>query len=187
MKTTGKDKNGKDIDGPTMLSALVSAATDNAKELVLSKLNAFGDILDAYGMCATLGIPFEETAMIFTSPLLNVCVKEIRGDIYDPTNFASKLEGSFGMYFAKFHDPDDKNRINSILSSRLIGRFTKDPDLGGKDQGNFDPKRLTFEINYDSDVESIIESLKSDNRFIDNIIDKARESVKSSYSDYSED
>lgn len=192
MKTIGKDKNGKDIDGPTLLSALVSAATDNAKELVLSKLNAFGDILDAYGMCATLGIPFEETATIFTSPLLNVCVKEIRGDIYDPTNFASKLEGSFGMYFAKFEDPNDTNKINSILSPRLIGKFTKDESLG-----DFNPSRFSFSVNYtdnltklaesSSGVEQIVDDLKRDNRYIDDIIDKARTSIKISYSDYNED
>ena len=167
------------VDGTVLLSALVSAATDNAKELVLSKLNAFGDILDAYGMCATLGIPFEETASIFTSPLLNACVKDIRGDVYDPTNFASKLEGSIGMFFAKFEDPKDKNRINSTLSTRTIGAFTKSEELG-----KGDPSRLSFK--YSGTAVQIIESLKRDNDYIDDLIVKAIENINASKPDAGE-
>lgn len=175
MKTVGKD-----VDGPTLLSALVSAATDNAKELVLSKLNAFGDILDAYGMCATLGIPFEETAAIFTSPLLNVCVKEIRGDVYDPANFVSKLENSFGMFFAKFDGSKDDVRINSILSAGAIRQFTK--DLEG------DASRLAYDLDMSAGAAKNIETLKKNNGTIDDLIRKALENMNDDYSQsYSDD
>jgi hypothetical protein len=174
MKTVGKD-----VDGPTLLSALVSAATDNAKELVLSKLNAFGDILDAYGMCATLGIPFEETAAIFTSPLLNVCVKEIRGDVYDPSNFASKIEGSFGMFFAKF-DGRDKIRINSILNPSVIKKFANE-------LGFTETTRFAYRLNGNSAKEEI-ENLKKNNGYIDDVIEKALSEMTEDYSmSYNED
>lgn len=167
---------GKDVDGPTLLSALVSAATDNAKELVLSKLNAFGDILDAYGMCATLGIPFKETAAIFTSPLLNTCVKEIRGDIYDPSNFASKLENSFGMFFAKFKNSKDEPRINSILTSAMISNFAQ--NLGFK-QDKIDLLKYRLP---ETSAEVAITRLKADNGSIDDIIASAMKSMGEAYS-----
>ena len=167
---------GKDVDGPTLLSALVSAATDNAKELVLSKLNAFGDILDAYGMCATLGIPFKETAAIFTSPLLNTCVKEIRGDIYDPSNFASKLENSFGMFFAKFKNSKDEPRINSILTSAMIGNFAQ--NLGFK-QDKIDLLKYRLP---ETSAEVAITRLRADNGSIDDIIASAMKSMGEAYS-----
>ena len=163
---------GKDVDGPTLLSALVSAATDNAKELVLSKLNAFGDILDAYGMCASLGIPFEDTAAIFTSPLLNVCVKEIRGDIHDPTNFVSKLEGSFGLYFADFSNPKKFTRINSILTSATIANFAKTRELGFTGTLNFkSPSGRLLQIN----------ELESANASIDDMIVKVKTEIDETY------
>lgn len=163
---------GKDVDGPTLLSALVSAATDNAKELVLSKLNAFGDILDAYGMCASLGMKFEDTAKVFTSPLLNSCVKEIRGDVFDPANFASKLEGSLGMFSVDFTDSEDNTRINSILSAKAISSFTSDLE--------FDSSVLNF-------LGKSAEELISDNYVIDDIITAAKVDIGNNFSSYSEE
>ena len=153
------------IDGTILLSALVSAATDNAKELILSKLNAFGDILDAYGMCATLGIPFEDTATIFTSPLLNVCVKDIRGDIFDISNFTSKLEGSFGMYFADFTNNFEYTRINSRLSASNVIRFTRDLEK--------DPNILNYK-NPENNVLFDVVTLLKNNNIIDDIIALAK-------------
>lgn len=163
---------GKDVDGPTLLSALVSAATDNAKELVLSKLNAFGDILDAYGMCASLGIPFEDTAAIFTSPLLNVCVKEIRGDIHDPTNFVSKLEGSFGLYFADFSNSRKFTRINSILTSATIANFAKTKELS-----------FTGTLNFKSPSGRLLQisELENANASIDDMIVKVKTEIDETY------
>jgi hypothetical protein len=156
------------IDGTILLSALVSAATDNAKELILSKLNAFGDILDAYGMCATLGIPFEDTATIFTSPLLNVCVKDIRGDIFDISNFTSKLEGSFGMYFADFTNNFEYTRINSRLSASNVIRFTRDLEK--------DPNVLNYR-NPGNNVLFDVVTLLKNNSIIDDIIALAKKDI----------
>lgn len=162
------------VDGTILLSALVSAATDNAKELILSKLNAFGDILDAYGMCATLGIPFEDTATIFTSPLLNVCVKDIRGDVFDISNFISKLEGSFGMYFADFTNSFDYTKINSRLSASNVIRFTKDLERN--------PNALNYR-NPGNNVLFDVVTLLENNNTIDDIIVLAKTDVENYFNE----
>lgn len=172
------------VDGPTLLSALVSAATDNAKELVLSKLNAFGDILDAYGMCASLGIPFEDTAEVFTSSLLNACVKEVRGDIYDPSNFASKIENSFGMFFADFKNNKEHVKINSILTPSMIRNFIKDSDLGTFSDAYVD--MLTYKLP-DVTAQDAIRRLKNENEAIANLIKAAYSKLGEQYSPTSYD
>ena len=169
------------VDGPTLLSALVSAATDNAKELVLSKLNAFGDILDAYGMCASLGIPFEDTAGVFTSPLLNACVKEVRGDIYDPSNFASKIENSFGMFIADFKKNSEKQvKINSILTPTIIRNLILDKGIGQQFLES-DVDMLRYKLP-EVTAEAAVRRLKSDNRRIDDIIRHAYSKLGEQYS-----
>ena len=49
-------------DAALLISALLSLATDNAKELILAKINATGDMLDVWCYLLSTGHSFEEIA-----------------------------------------------------------------------------------------------------------------------------
>ena len=57
----------QDVDQAVTLSALLSLATDNAKELVLAKLNAGQDILGIYIYGIMIGVDFDNLNRILTS------------------------------------------------------------------------------------------------------------------------
>lgn len=58
----------QDVDAAVTLSALLSLATDNAKELALAKLNAGTDMLGIYIFGISIGMPFTEISNILTNP-----------------------------------------------------------------------------------------------------------------------
>jgi len=64
----------------------MTLATDNAKELALSKLNAGPDILGLYLYGVIIGIPFEKLAKILTSGTAQVLREFCEGNIFLDTD-----------------------------------------------------------------------------------------------------
>jgi len=58
-------------DSSLVNSSLLSAATDNAKELILAKINANPDMMKVYTYGIILGIDFTDIANLMTSPTIN--------------------------------------------------------------------------------------------------------------------
>lgn len=72
------------INAPDSLSALLSAATDNAKELLLDKLNATSKFADIYITLLAQGVPFKDIARIMTNPAFKIVAKYSQDLIFDP-------------------------------------------------------------------------------------------------------
>jgi len=83
-------------DAAQNISQLLSAATDNAKELILAKINATSEFADIWGAMLMTGHSFKETNDVMQSPFFN---------------YIAKMSKSFGM--SKLHKGvSSKNIIN---------------------------------------------------------------------------
>lgn len=85
-------------DATLNLSALLSCATDNAKELVLSKINATSKFVDIYTYLLTLGVDFNTIANIMKSPVFNEVVKLTETDIFNEATSKYNLEKALDFY-----------------------------------------------------------------------------------------
>jgi len=68
-------------DAALMISALLSLATDNAKELCLAKLNANAKMAGMYIYGLTMGIPFRELGQLMMSDIGNTAASLLKGSI----------------------------------------------------------------------------------------------------------
>ena len=73
------------INAPDSLSALLSAATDNAKELILDKLNATAKFADIYTTLLSQGVPFINIAKMMTNNAFRIVAKYSQDNIFDPS------------------------------------------------------------------------------------------------------
>lgn len=64
------------------ISEILSAATDNAKELILAKINATLEFSDIYTYLITTGVSIPEIAEFMTSPIFNIVSKFAKNDIF---------------------------------------------------------------------------------------------------------
>ena len=71
-----------DVDSAVNLSALLSLATDNAKELALAKMNAGTGMLGMYIYGLAIGVSFDEMFDILTSPSALEVSKLMRGNSF---------------------------------------------------------------------------------------------------------
>ena len=71
-----------DTDAALILSALLSLATDNAKELALSKLNAGTKTIGMYIYGITIGMNFEDIANIMMSDVGEVMLQLMEGNVF---------------------------------------------------------------------------------------------------------
>jgi len=67
-----------------MMSALLSLATDNAKDPTLSKLNATPQTLGCYTAGLVLGLSIEEVANLLISDTGLLLTKMLRSDVFNP-------------------------------------------------------------------------------------------------------
>lgn len=82
-------------DAALVLSALLSCATDNAKELVLSKINAGADMVGLYIYGIAIGIDFNRIADIMMSKTARVLSKIKNGNIFNNTKDMAFLTNVF--------------------------------------------------------------------------------------------
>jgi hypothetical protein len=65
------------------MSALLSLSTDNAKELVLAKINAGVGTIGMYLYGLSLGMSFDAIYKIMTSPLAFRLAELTKGDVFN--------------------------------------------------------------------------------------------------------
>lgn len=80
-----------EYDNLLILSALLSLATDNAKELALSKLNATKELVNMYIAGITVGLNFQEISEFLTHPLAMKIIKSMRGNLYNKVSDLSRF------------------------------------------------------------------------------------------------
>ena len=137
-RTTIGDASLEEIDFEVdqMISQLLSAATDNAKELILAKINAGEQFAKIYFYLLVLGFSVNDIAAFMTSPTISLLAKLSENNIFDiyednrkPDNVRKLLlEGKYPIYN---YLGDKYRKINKILAQLDKARNTyviKDSD-----------------------------------------------------------
>lgn len=73
-------------------SAVISAATDNAKELILAKINATPELVDIYTYLTSIGTPFLDIAKYMTSETFGFITKAGEINIFDESSHNRKVK-----------------------------------------------------------------------------------------------
>jgi hypothetical protein len=98
-------------------SELISAATDNAKELILSKINATTKFADIYTYLLSTGMTLEEISSILMSDVLKIATKYTQDNIYDPTIKWSSLENAVNFLL-------DRQPLDGVKQSQFDAFLT---------------------------------------------------------------
>ena len=104
-------------------SALLSLSADNAKELVLDKINAGTDTMGLYLFGLSLGVPFRTLYNVLSSPLATRVSELIKGDMFNDNQGSRDVVGALD-YLMK--NPDlskyEYNELSNIPSvTELFG------------------------------------------------------------------
>ena len=83
------------IPSDQMSSQMISAATDNAKELILDRINANTDLSKIYMYLITLGFDVKDIVSFMTSPVINLIARNSTQNIFLDTNFRTKDVANF--------------------------------------------------------------------------------------------
>lgn len=167
-----------DNDAVLALSALLSLAVDNAKELDLSKLNASTKTIGMYIYGITIGMEFKDIAKLIMSPTGLMVSSLLNGNVFTGVKETIQAKSIF-TYFDK-------------IPKNLINKFDKNSDLSGSNIGQNPLQVFTREFReiYKADeklsIETIIAKFGKENYTIDEKI-KILESLRNKYrstSDY---
>lgn len=113
------------------LSALLSAATDNAKELILSKINASQSSVDLF--CAMLGTGYslKEILDVFSSPWFTVADTLMKDNLFSKSGNTKNLSKVIGFISGNesLLSPKYENRLMEMLN---CPEFLFKPDKDGK-------------------------------------------------------
>lgn len=81
-----------DEDAAELLSQLLSAATDNAKELILAKINATPDLAGIYASMIVANEPFEKIVDVMTSPAVEMLIRNGGRNIFNTKTKQNSLK-----------------------------------------------------------------------------------------------
>ena len=100
---------------------MLSAATDNAKELILVKLNATSEFADLYSAGLVNGMSFGEVADIMTSKAFNIVAKYSRTNLFDKNSYNFQTRNAIDFIL----DNDDlkgfpPGLLEAFLNSREV-------------------------------------------------------------------
>ena len=125
------------INAPDSLSALLSAATDNAKELILDKLNATSKFADIYTTLLSQGVPFITIAQMMTNNAFRIVAKYSQDNIFDPSTSFFSVENALKFVLndeqlpnvihrgllEKFLTDSQESKVNDVISHRHTGFY----------------------------------------------------------------
>lgn len=114
-------KNKKKLTGnitvDLMISQVLSAATDNAKELILDKINCGDNFAQIYLFLITLGFDIEDIVKFMTSPVITFIDKVTNQNIFTDQYFS--IEQAIELVNSQY----DENYINKYMSSSDITQY----------------------------------------------------------------
>lgn len=113
------EKNSQNQDAAQNISELLSAATDNAKELILAKINATSEFADFWGALLMTGHSFKQCDSIMRSPFFNEISNMSKG--FTMSGAHSKVTSKNVIKFMTL----DGNlpSINNKYLRNILGRF----------------------------------------------------------------
>lgn len=117
-------KRSNRVDCALELSGLLSSATDNAKLLILSKINATTKFIDIYTVALQMGCTFEEVASLMTHPIFNAMSRLVGSNILKPYRGNYRVDQVIDFYLGENIDLPKINDRRKKLMWELFG--TKD-------------------------------------------------------------
>lgn len=108
-------------------SALISAATDNAKELILAKINATPELVDIYTYLTAIGTPFLKIADFMTCESFGFITKVGEVNVFDESTHSRKVKKALDWFLGKDLLPGADN----ILLEQFLG-VTEISEIGIK-------------------------------------------------------
>jgi len=109
-----------------MMSALLSLATDNAKDPTLSKLNATPQTLGCYTAGLVLGLTVEEVADLLISDTGLLLTRMLQGNVFSPSNNQFKnLSGAISFIR---NLPEIPKNVDLSEYYEMFGIKTKEDD-----------------------------------------------------------
>lgn len=97
-------------------SSVISAATDNAKELILAKINATPELVDIYTYLTAVGTPFLDIADYMTSKSFGFITIAGESNIFDESSHNRKVKKTIDWFLGK----DLLNGTNQDLLKQLL-------------------------------------------------------------------
>lgn len=94
--TVTKAGFGEDVFGT--LSVLLSASTDNAKELILEKINASGRMASIYIYLLVTGVDFKTTAQFMTSDIVSLVHRKSQRSVVSDENKFNSIDSAIKYY-----------------------------------------------------------------------------------------
>lgn len=119
-----KKKNIIGKDAALQLSALLSLATDNAKELQLSKLNAGTSTIGMYIYGITIGMDFNDIAQILMSDVGKVITNVMKGNVFNQNYGYNSLNSAFN-YLELGPNLNAYNELNFDENNKPIKQATE--------------------------------------------------------------
>jgi hypothetical protein len=99
-------------DAANEMSALLGLSTDNAKELVLAKINAGTASMGMYLYGLSIGIPFDQLYDVMTTPLAFRLTELTKGDSFNGNSGTINIIGA--LRYLKQEPLDQMTRFNRI-------------------------------------------------------------------------
>ena len=96
-------------------SAVISAATDNAKELILAKINATPELVDIYTYLTAVGTPFLDIADFMTCESFGFITKAGEVNIFDESSHRRKVKTALDWFLGKELLPGADTNVLSHL------------------------------------------------------------------------
>lgn len=112
-------KMSGDITVDLMISQILSAATDNAKELILAKVNAGMKLAKMYLFLVTLGFDINDIVKFMTSPAITFIDSITEANIF--TGQDTSIQDALKLARGDFED-----YYKSFLTTRTLGDLTKE-------------------------------------------------------------
>lgn len=113
------------VDASQLISALLSLATDNAKELALPKLNATTNFADIYTYLFSLGCNAEEVGKIMTSKQFSFIASVVNGNLFGIPQM--KIQDAINLYLGIGIVPNiDLNLYNYAFGTHFVAADPKE-------------------------------------------------------------
>lgn len=127
-----------DITVDLMISQVLSAATDNAKELILAKVNAGNKLAKMYLFLITLGFDITDIVKFMTSPAISFIDTITESNIFtgqdiNITTAVKLARGNFNNFYKNFMSNttigklsvQDRNKLNTGQVENITNNFTE--------------------------------------------------------------
>lgn len=156
------DKNTNKVDAINLFSNIMSAATDNAKELLLARLNAVGDNIDLYTYLFATGNTFQEAADKMNSEVFKVVNIFKKKNMFEMESHRITLDNTLRF----MSDDDYLPTVNRYIVKSIFNQFRN----GQFESNSFMDKVIKLNIGeINNEIVNFINELFKGRRYFNNV------------------